>query len=259
MINDLKDAILAETDTAICAAGATDPGHARRQRTRRVFSAWASSVPSKSVTLLVQVIAIPIVYRSIAPAQFAAYAAVTAVVSILNIFNLGMGGALVTPLPQAAADKDRHREASLLYSALFPVIALAIVALAIALPLLSVLPLRTVFGLAATATPERALRTAAVLACIGVFVAVPLSVVESVRQAYQELHVNNLLNTLSNAILCSGLLLASWLDPTLPVFVAVTAFGPLVVRVLNAALLFHRRPYLLAMCRSVPLSQARCL
>jgi hypothetical protein len=46
-----------------------------------------------------------------------------------------MGGALVTPLAQAAADKDQYREASLLRSALFPLIALAIAGLAIALQL----------------------------------------------------------------------------------------------------------------------------
>ena len=160
----------------------------------------------------------------IGPAQFAAYAAVTAAVSILNFLNLGMGGALVTPLAQAAADNDRHREASLVRSGLLPIVALAIAGLAVALPVLSVLPMRTVFGLAATATSGRALRTAAILACIGTFVAVPLSVVESVRQAYQELHVNNLLNALINAVLCTGLLLIAWLHPTLPAFVAVTAF-----------------------------------
>ena len=247
---------MTEPETVICAAETTDPGHARGQRTRRIFSAWASSVPSKGVTLLVQVIAVPIVYRSLGPGQFAAYAALTAAVSILGFLNLGMGGALVTPLAQAAADKDRYREASLLRSVLIPVIALAIAGLAIALPLLSVFPLQTLFGLAATATPGPALRAAAVLACIGTVVAIPLSVVESVRQAYQELHVNNLLNALSNAILCLGLLLVSWLRPTLPAFVAVTAFGPLVVRILNAALLFHQRPYLLTMRRSVSWSQS---
>jgi O-antigen/teichoic acid export membrane protein len=246
-------------DIAICTVAATDPHQLRHHRTGRVLSAWVTSAPSKIGMLLVQIIAIPIVYRSIGPAQFAGYAAVTAAVSILSFLNLGMGGALVTPLAQAAADKDRYREASLFRSALLPVIALAIAGLAIALPLLSVFPLRTLFGLAATGTSGPALRAAAVLACIGTVVAVPLSVVESVRQAYQELHVNNLLNALSNGILCLGLLLASWLAPTLPAFVAVMVFGPLVVRILNAALLFHRRPYLFAMSGSVSWLQARCL
>lgn len=259
MINNVKDAMLTELDTAICSAAAPDPRDLRRHRTGRMFAAWGTSAPSKIVTLLVQVIAIPIVYRSIGPAQFAAYAAVTAAASILTFLNLGMGGALVTPLAEAAADKDPYREASIVRSAFLPVIGLAIAGLAVALPLLSVLPLRTLFGLAATGTSGPALRAAAVLACIGTAAAVPLSVAESVRQAYQELHVNNLLNTLSNGILCLGLLLASWLAPTLPVFVAVTVLGPLVVRILNVALLFRRRPYLFATRQSVSWLQARCL
>jgi len=124
-------------DIAICTVAATDPHQLRHHRTGRVLSAWVTSAPSKIGMLLVQIIAIPIVYRSIGPAQFAGYAAVTAAVSILSFLNLGMGGALVTPLAQAAADKDRYREASLFRSALLPVIALAIAGLAIALPLLS--------------------------------------------------------------------------------------------------------------------------
>jgi O-antigen/teichoic acid export membrane protein len=259
MINDLTDAMPAEPDSAICTSKATERDHGRHQRARRVFLAWACSVPSKAVTLLVQVFAIPIVYRAIGPGQFASYVAVTSFVSILNFLNLGMGGALVTPLAQAAADKDQYRQASLLRSVLIPLIALAFVGLAVTLPVLLALPLPTLFGLAATATSESGLRAAVVLACIGTVVAIPLSVAESVRQAYQEMHVNNLLGTLSNVLLLLGLFLASWLAPTLTAFVAVTVFGPLLVRILNVALLLHRRPYLLNMCRRVSWSQSRGL
>src|ERR1017187_214290 len=73
MINDLKGAMLTEPDTAVCSAAAPDPRHLRHQRTRRIFSAWVTSAPSKVATLLVQVIAIPTVYRSIGPPQFASY------------------------------------------------------------------------------------------------------------------------------------------------------------------------------------------
>lgn len=239
------------TVPATLVSRAPDAGHneLRRHRTRRLVSAWGTSAPSKVVTMLVQVIAIPIVYRSIGPAQFAAYVAVTSVVSILGFLNLGMGGALVTPLAYAAAAKDRNREASLFGSTLFPLIALAIAGLAIALPLLLFLPLRTLFGLAATATPGPALRTAAVLACIGTLVAIPLSLADSARQAYQEMHVSNLFGTLLNVILCGGLLLTARLAPTLPAFVAVAALTPLAVRILNATHLLLRRPYLVAMLR----------
>jgi O-antigen/teichoic acid export membrane protein len=110
--------------------------------------------------------------------------------------------------------------------------------------MLLVLPLDSLFGLAATASPPQALRTAAILACIGTIAAIPLSVVDSARQAYQEVHISNLFGALTNTILCLGLLLTAWLAPTLPAFVAVTALSPLVVRLLNAAHLVARRPHL---------------
>jgi len=234
-------------ETVVGGASTTEHRKSRQHRTRRLVSAWATLAPSKAITLLVQVIAIPTVYRAIGPVQFAAYAAVTAAVSILGFLNLGMGGALVTPLAQAAADRDHHREARLLGATLIPIGAIATLALCIALPLLWFLPLKTLFGLAAATTPPRALRAAALIACIGTLAAVPLSVLDSARQAYQEMHISNLFGTLSNAILCAGLLLAAWRAPTLPAFVAVTALSPLAARLLNAAFLFARRPYLLAL------------
>jgi O-antigen/teichoic acid export membrane protein len=166
---------------------------------------------------------------------------------------------VVTPLAQAVALRDRQREAELLRTTFMPLVVIAAAGLAIGFPLLSALPLRTLFGLAATVESGSALRVAALLACVGTVAAVPLSAVESVRQAYQELHVNNVLNTLCNALLCVGLLVTSWLKPTLPAFVAVIVFVPLALRFINAALLFHQRPYLLALRPRVRWSQAASL
>jgi O-antigen/teichoic acid export membrane protein len=235
-----------ELETAVDGAAVSERRRLQNHRTRRLVSAWLTILPSKGLTLLVQVIAIPTVYRAIGPAQFAAYAAVTAAVSILGFLNLGMGGALVTPLAQAAADRNHGREQSLVAATLIPICAIAILALCIALPLLWLMPLGTLFGLAARTTPPQPLRIAVLLACVGTIGAVPLSVIDSARQAYQEMHVSNLFGTLANAVLCVGLLLTAWWAPTLPVFVAVTALSPLAVRLLNAVMLFARRPYLLA-------------
>ena len=194
-----------------------------------------------------QVIAVPTVYRALGAEQFAAYAAVTASVSILGFLNLGMGGALVTPLSQAVANGEHEREANLLASTLLPIGVVSIFVLCVALPMLWFLPLKTLFGLAAASTPPEALRWAALLACIGTLAAVPLSAIDSARQAYQETHISHLFGTLSNAILCVGLLLVAWLVPTLPALVAVTALSPIAGRLLNAVHLIVRRPYLAAL------------
>jgi O-antigen/teichoic acid export membrane protein len=234
-----------ELETVVGGAPASEHRQLQKHRSRRLVSAWLTIVPSKGVTLLVQLIAIPTVYRAIGPAQFAAYAAVTAAVSILGFLNLGMGGALVTPLAQAAAERDHERERSLFGATMIPIAAAAVLALCIALPVLLLMPLGTLFGLAATATPPQQLRIAALLACLGTIGAIPLSAIDSARQAYQEMHISNLFGTLANTILLVGLLLTAWWAPTLIAFVAVTALSPLAARLLNAVLLFARRPYLL--------------
>ncbi len=103
-----------------------------------------------------------------------------------------MGGALVTPLAQAAADRNHGREQGLVAATLLPITAVAILALCIALPLLWLMPLGTLFGLAATTTAAQPLRIAVLIACVGTIGAVPLSVIDSARQAYQETHISNL-------------------------------------------------------------------
>ena len=233
---------------------------ARQRRTRRLFSAWITLAPSKAMTLLVQLIAIPTVYRAIGPAQFSAYAAVTAAVSILGFLHMGMGGALVTPLAQAAADGDHGREVELLGSTVIPIVVLAALALCVTLPLIMVASPKLLLGASASVASPQALRTATLFACIGTLLSVPLSVVENVRQAYQEIHIQNLFGTLSNALLCIGLLMAAWFTPTLAGFVAVAALLPTTVRLVNALSLFARRPYLMSMCkRPLSLSSMRHL
>jgi O-antigen/teichoic acid export membrane protein len=247
---------MTDPNVSPCSADVTDTGvgdahRARRERTQRLYSAWITSLASKGFTLLVQLIAIPLVYRALGPGQFAAYAALASAISVMGVLNLGMGGALVTPLAQAAARNERSREARIVSSTLLPLMAIGAAAAAAALPALLLLPLPTLFGLAASATPGWELRTATIIAGMGTLTTLPLSAIESLRQAYQEVHLNNLFGAFANALICLGLLIVSWLSPTLPAFVAIVALGPPAVRVLNAALFFNSRRYLAPIHRSL--------
>jgi O-antigen/teichoic acid export membrane protein len=227
------------------AARELDRTVSQQGRTRRLYTAWITLIPSKGVTLFLQAISVPTVYRAVGPAQFAAYVAVTSAVTILGFLNLGMGGALVTPLAEAAAEGDQDRQANLFRSTLFPIAIVAACAMFVVLPLVWMVPVKMLFGVAATTIRPVALREAVSIACIGTIAAIPLSVIDSVRQAYQEMHISNLSGMLSNATLCVGLLLTAWFLPTLVVFVAVMTLAPLVVRSINALLLLAKRPYLL--------------
>ncbi len=225
-------------------ASPSDPARSRHHRKRRLVSAWVTTIPSKAITFVLQVVTVPIAYRAIGPAQFAAFAAVTSAIVVLNFLNLGMGGAVVTPLAAAAASHDRERESRLFWSTLTPLTVVFAVALAVALPFLALVPLKSLFGVVATEIPLHALRWAALIACFGTLAAVPLSVFDNMRQAYQETHISTLFGIATNASLCVGLVLVAWFIPTLVAFVAVMSLVPVLIRILNAASLLIRRPYL---------------
>jgi O-antigen/teichoic acid export membrane protein len=230
---------------------------ASTQRTKRIYSAWATSFTSKIATLLVQLVSIPVAYRSLGAETFAAYAAVTSVVAILGFFNFGMGGAMVSPLAGAFATQNLDREKEIVGAALLPLVALSFVIAIIALPLLGVLPLPALFGEAAKTVSTPMLRSAALLACAGTLATIPLSVCGNARQAYQELHISNAIGTVCNCVLFVGLLLVSWLSPTLISFVAIRVLVPVLGQMADVGVLLYKRPYLTDALRSFSLARAK--
>src|ERR1017187_2626554 len=83
----------------------------RRQRQQRMVWAWSTSLLSKIVTIGVQLLAVPLVYRALGEGGYAAYAAVTASAGLMGVLNLGIGGSLVTPMAEAAARSDERKQA----------------------------------------------------------------------------------------------------------------------------------------------------
>ena len=94
------------------AGGEEDPiepsRDARRDRTNRIQLAWITSLLSTVTTVAIQLLAIPLVYRSLAESGYAAYASITAAAGVIGVLNLGVGGSLVTPLAAAAAEGDER-------------------------------------------------------------------------------------------------------------------------------------------------------
>ena len=107
-MNEGAAALLA-ADAAVPAS----PGRhaaARRRLERRTQLAWVTSLAAKLGAFGTQLVAVPMVYRTMGQDGYAAYAAVTSAVSILGALNLGIGGSLVTPVVQAAAPRRENGE-----------------------------------------------------------------------------------------------------------------------------------------------------
>jgi len=216
----------------------------RRHRQRRMNLAWSTSLLSKIVTISIQVLALPLVYRALGEGGFAAYAAVTAAASLLSVLNLGIGGSLVTPLTEAVAKQDKREQTVLFQAGLGPLTVASLVGAIIVIPTVAFLPLSTLFGRVG-ATGSWDLRVAAVIAISVTLATIPLNAVGFLRQAYQEMHFTNLIAAGFNLLLLIALLVAARRTTAVAVFVAIVVLIPLGNATLNFVLLIFERPFLL--------------
>lgn len=217
----------------------------RVTRRRRLKLAWAASVLSKTAVAAVQIIAVPVVYKVLGAAGYAAYASVTATASVMNILNLGVGGAIVTPVAAAASRNDKQGEAILVKAGLAPMLVILVVGMIIAVPVVSLAPLATLVGKVARYDTAD-LRAALIISVAATTAMLPLSGLEILRQAYQESYITALFTTTANLALCGALITASVYAHSLWVFVLLFVGVPLCARLANALLLVVTRPYLFA-------------
>jgi O-antigen/teichoic acid export membrane protein len=88
---------------------------------------------------------------------------------------------------------------------------------------------------------------------------IPLSSIDVLRQAFQQLHISNLLGAASNVFVCLALLLAARYSMALMVFIAAFTLPPLAFKIGNWGCLFARRRYLLHMPHRFPRRESQRL
>jgi O-antigen/teichoic acid export membrane protein len=231
---------------------------ARRDRTNRIQLAWITSLLSTVTTVAIQLLAIPLVYRSLAESGYAAYASITAAAGVIGILNLGIGGSLVTPLAAAEVEGDEERQAVLVQAGLAPLIALCLIGMAVIIPLVAWLPPEILLGKASVGSALD-LHAAILIAVTVALASIPLASIDVLRQAFQELHISNLLGAASNTVVCLALLVAAYYSTALMVFIAAFTLPPLAFKIFNWGCLFGRKRYLLRMPNRFPMRESRRL
>jgi O-antigen/teichoic acid export membrane protein len=135
---------------------------------------------------------------------------------------------------------------------------ICLAALVVILPAMMMIPLPALLGEVARANVG-GLRSALVVACVVTLVSLPLTVVGNLRQAYQELHISNMVGAVSSGALCAALVMAAHAGAGLAVFVACFAGIPLAASIVNGELLLAGRRYLLTGWRSYQFRQSLAL
>lgn len=238
---------------------AVDPSpDAQRDRTNRIHLAWITSLLSTMTTVAIQLLAIPLVYRTLAESGYAVYASITAAAGVIGVFNLGVGGSLVTPLAAAAAEGDEERQRVLVQAGLTPVIALCLIGMAVVIPVVAWLSPKILLG-KASAGNAADLHAAILIAFTAALASVPLSTIDVLRQAFQQVHISNLFGAASNVAVCLALLVAAHDSRALMVFIAAFTLPPLAFKIGGWGYLLARKRYLLRMPHGFPRRESRRL
>lgn len=215
-------------------------------RVRRLGMAVATSLVSKTGSIVLQIIAIPVAVRVLGFEMFGVYAALTTAWACVSLTGIGVGPGLTKAIARAHAAGDRGSEQMYFTTALFLLTAAGLFAGGVVYSVFAYVPGAILFG-AQFAPHQAIINTCAPMLAAFIAAETLLSVVERTQAGYQEMHRANLWGASGNLV--GGVLLLTGIHhfPTVPFLIIAVIGMQLMSRAGNAIQMigWHRR-YLLA-------------
>jgi O-antigen/teichoic acid export membrane protein len=231
---------------------------AAKFRSLRFKYAVATSLGSKVTTSVVQLVALPIAVKALGTEQFALYAMLAAAVGWLGLVNIGVGPVLTVNIASAAAQGDNGAEKRLLASALIPILfAVCITGIVVYLSVYFI-DVAVIFGNNYSRYPNVIRIGVSILAGFALLQII-LSVVEAAQSGYQEQYKQNLMAMSSNIFSIGAIIAAAIFYPTVIGMILAVNIFPFLFRVLNAFLVFRKRPFLIPSIKYFNFSDCKSL
>jgi len=202
------------------------------------------SATSKTFGLLLQAVAIPLVYHALGQHSYELYLLLTAALTTLTLAQVGAGPGLTQGIAQASAAQQHEREATLFNAAFRLIGGATLIGGIVILAVIHLVPTESLFG-AGFGTDRPAILVAANV-CVAVFMAQMLfGIVDSALAGYQEQVFTSVGTAIANAISIGALIFVCRRAPTI-VNVVVVLYGiPTLAKVANLYVLLRRRRYLI--------------
>jgi O-antigen/teichoic acid export membrane protein len=203
-----------------------------------------TSLSGKAVTVVTQLLAIPMSIGALGMERYGAYAMLVAAFIWAQAASTLVGSALTLKLVQANADQDRPRESALFSTAFFFAVMVSVV-LSIGLQAATEwLDFGRLFGLQ-EADLVRELRIASYWMAWIIPLNVVLSLAEAAHAGYQKQYINNLLTMAANAVGLFALLLLVRIHPSIVTLVLAMFLPAVVARIVNLLLLLRSHPFVM--------------
>jgi O-antigen/teichoic acid export membrane protein len=210
-------------------------------RGRRIALAFSTGLVAKVAAILPQVVAVPVVIGSVGVAEFGKYATVSSALAWVALTGLGLGPGLTQRLAVANARQAPDEETTLFASAVAGITS-AVVASAVVLAIVLVV-------LASSIHLQGDDVLTAVVLAVAVLAQLELSPIDAALIGYQELHWVNVMAAVSSVATVIAVATVATFAPSVWAFAAALGWTPVAFKLLNGALLFSRRPYLVPSLR----------
>ena len=227
MIKFLKNALLGKVDA----------------RAVRIRSAIYTSLLSKGSTLLLQLVALPLIARTLGSNLFGLYAALSALPAMMSNVDMGVGPALSQRLAIGEASGDRYDQAKAFQACAFFIVLLSALVVLVGIV---VVKSEKLVHFYVDSFPDQ--RPAIISSCWVVVVLVSVQLVSSLgqkaRAGFQEVHINNLYGAAGNLLLCGSLIVLVNFSVGIPSFILIVYGCAVLAGIANLGNLLARRPYL---------------
>ena len=180
-------------------------------RNRQIAKGGAATLAYRGTSVLVNLVTVPLLYEALGRERFGVVMALLAVGVAVSFGDLGVGNGLQNYL--ASVQDDRARAAEVVKTGLAYASGVALAIVVIAVPTVSRLDLRGLFGTDILGQDHLAGLTTLLIGLLAV--QIPLSLGQRVLAAYQRLHVHGLIMASASVVSLCGVLLVVHARPSL--------------------------------------------
>lgn len=231
--------------------------HRGRQRWRRVLSGAVGAAVFRVISIVGTLATVPLVIRDLGNVKYGALVLITQLSTLLVFADLGLGNGLVTALSRALAMEDKERARSLISSAWFLLVGIAIFGGALFVMAMWWIPWGRLLGIGAVGENEvaNAVFVFAAFFAIGV----PVSIAQKIHLARQEGFQAGAWQALGAILTVGATIGCVYSSASLPAYVAAAVGGSVISGILNCAWLFYRKPLFRPQLQCVTSSLVRFL
>jgi len=213
------------------------------ERHRRVALSAISSGLVWATSVVTGLVMVPVVLHYLGAERYGVFATITAIAGLVGWADLGLGNGLISEVAVAQGRDDSDSTARAVSTAFFALLGLAVVLAAGFAAVYPFVPWESIFNVSGDAASG--VGAAAAAFAVGVFLALPLGVVQRAEVGMQEMFVANVWQAMGRLLGLAGIILAVAVGASLPYLVLALAVAPALALAGNGVdLFFRRRPWL---------------